>query len=314
MNRSNPYCTTRVVIFLLLLSVILFAGVEGEEAQSGSFLEVALYYRYADTATLGLERAKIDLSREETMATLIVERLIGGPGVSHSRLSGLFPQGTRLISAQGDGRIVYVTLNGAFLGRPDGAPSDWETRDDWRKEAALRRSLAFQSIVLSLTEGARFQRVQLYIAEDDDAIPQRVAMTWFNPDETDLDLRLAACGRDESFLLTPRLSLRVILEGWRTRNWDAVWPFIAQGPDNAPASSGAFRREMEKRNTRLLSYEISEGSISRDGEMATLVLDAKTRDSDGGDAEIERESVALLREDDNWVIEMSQLLSLMVRD
>ncbi len=243
-----------MLVLPLLLPVFLFAGAEGEETQAGSFLETALYYRYADTTALGQERVRIDLSREETVATLIVERLIGGPGASHSRLSGLFPQGTRLISAQGDGRIAYVPLNGACLGRPHDPPPDWAPRDDWRKEAALRRTLAFQSIVLSLTDGARFQRVQLYIAEDDDAIPQRVAMTWFNPDETDLDLRLAACGRDESFLLTPRSSLRAILEGWRTRNWDAVWPFIAQGPDDAPASSGAFRREMEKRDTRLLNY------------------------------------------------------------
>ena len=71
---------------------------------------------------------------------------------------------------------------------------------------------------------------------------------------------------------------------------------------------------MEKRDARLLSYQISDGSISRNGETATLVLDAKTRDTDGGDAEIERETVALLREEDNWVMEMSALLSLMVRD
>ena len=308
MKKRIPY---GLLMILLLLSIIFCVGAE-EENQN--LLEVALYFRYANTGFLGLERAYIDLSREETVATLIVERLIEGPEASYSRLAGLFPRGTRLISAQGDGRIVYVTLNGAFLGRPDGAPSDWESREDWKQEAALRRRLAFQSIVLALTEGARFQRVQLYIAEDDDAIPQRVAMTWFNPDEPDLDLRLAACGRDETLLLTPRASLRAVLEGWRTRDWDAIWPFLRQNDEDAPASSGAFRREMEEKDTRLLTYEISEGCVSLDGDTATLVLNAKTRGTAGGDADITRETIALRREDDNWVVEMNALLTLMVRD
>ena len=309
--KMRKLCGSGMLLFLMLLCALSAAQAE---AADRSLLETALYFRYADTGFLGLERAYIDLGREETVATLIVERLIEGPEASHNRLSGLFPRGTRLISAQGDGRIVYVTLNGAFLGRPDGAPSDWETREDWIKEAALRRTLAFQSIVLSLTEGARFQRVQLYIAEDDDAIPQHVAMTWFNPDERDLDLRLAACGRDEDLLLTPRASLRAVLEGWRMRDWDAVWPFLLQGAEDAPASAGAFRREMESRDTRLLAYEISDGNVSRDGETATLVLNAKTRGAAGDDAEIVRETVFLRREDDNWVIDMNALLSLMVRD
>ena len=303
-----------VWLLLLLPLVCGFLAAGAEETEPRNLLDVALYFRYAETGALGLERASIDLGREETVATLIVEQLIQGPEASHSRLAGLFPRGTRLISVQGDGRIVYVTLNDAFLGRPDGAPSDWEAREDWRREAALRRTLAFQSIVLALTEGARFQRVQLYIAEDDDAIPQRVAMTWFNPDEQDLDLRLAACGRDESLLLTPRASLRAVMEGWRNRDWDSVWPFLMQSSQDAPASAGAFRSGMESRDVRLLTYEISDGSVSRDGETATLVMNAKTRSADGGDAEIVRETVALRREEDNWVIEMGTLLALMERD
>ena len=302
---------------LTALFALLIAGLTGPaaaEERAENLLPVTLYFRYADTGWLGAERSFIDLGREETVARLIVEQMIGGPQASHDRLTGLFPQGTRLVSAQGDERILYVTLNGAFLGRPDGAPSDWESRPEWIREAALRREMAFQSIVLALTEEARCQRVQLYVAEDDDEIPQRVAMTWFRPEETDLDLRLAACGRDESLLLTPKAAMTSVLAGWQAGDWDGVWPFVARAGSDAPASAGAFRREMESAGAVLLEYAVSGGNVSLDGQRASLVVDAAIRSAEGDDAEIVRETVVLTREQDNWTIAASRLKSLMVRD
>ena len=40
--------------------------------------------------------------------------------------------------------------------------------------------MAFESIVLALTEDGRYQRVQLYVAGSDDDIPQRIPLYWFD--------------------------------------------------------------------------------------------------------------------------------------
>ena len=125
--------------------------------QESSLLDVTLYFRYGETNLLGAVGAKLDMRREETVAQSIVEALLTGPDAAHDRLSGLFPQGTSVISVQSEGDTAFVTLNQAFLGIPDGAPADWEDLADWQAEATLRRRLAFQSIVLALTEDGRYR-------------------------------------------------------------------------------------------------------------------------------------------------------------
>ena len=64
----------------------------------------------------------------------------------------------------------------------------------------------------------------------------------------------------------------------------------------------------------LLTYSVSSGSVSFDGQSATLVLDAEIRSRDGGDAQLVRESVPLRRVQDNWAMELKTLRGLMIRD
>jgi len=100
----------------------------GEKADT---LDVTLYYRFLDTSVLGAQRVELDLRREETIAMRIVEHLVEGPGIAHDRLRGVFPMGTQVISVTGEERTAFVTLNEAFLGKPDGAPADWEDLSVW---------------------------------------------------------------------------------------------------------------------------------------------------------------------------------------
>ena len=298
----------------LLLALMLLLAAHAPAEQAAEYMDLTLYFRYAETGFIGTERARIDLRREETLATLIVERLIEGPQIGHERLQGIFPQETKLISATSDGMTAYITLSSDFLGKPNGAPSDWDARESWRREAALRRTLAFQSIVLALTDEGRCQRVQLYIADDDNEVPQRVALTWFDPDEKDTELRLAACGRDESILLTPGVALDQILGAWKRQDWATLYAFVAQMNEDAPTSYAAFWREMDDLGMAMVDYRISGGAVSLDGQSATLVLDATISSPDGEQAEIVRETVPMIREEDNWTISMTKLRQLLVRD
>ena len=283
-------------------------------AVRSDLLDVTLYFRFADTNVLGAQRAQIDIRREETIATSIVQHLLAGPDIAHEHLSRVFPQGTELISVSGDGATAFVTLSRGFLDRPDGAPADWEDSDDWQEEAALRRRLAVQSIVLALTEGGRYQRVQLYVADNDDDMPRRIAMAWMDTSVTDPALVLAACPRDEMAMLTPARALEMMMDAWQTQDWAAMYPLMADAQDDPLPTLSVFETEMAERKVSLLEYSVTPGTVSFDGQTATIVLDAVIRSREGGDAQIVRESIPLVRVQDNWAMQAATLQSLMIRD
>ena len=320
----EPHIRTRVVESVYALMPQQMHHEQAQEAptfsrqlgasQRSDMIDVTLYFRFADTAVLGMQHAQIDIRREETVATSIVESLLRGPDIAHAHLSGVFPQGTELISVSGDGATAFVTLSGGFLGKPDGAPSDWEDLPDWQEEAALRRRLAMQSIVLALTENGRYQRVQLYIADSDDDIPQRIAMAWMDTSVTDPKLVLAACPRDEQAMLTPSCALDMIMQAWQRQDWKAMYPLMADTQEDPLPTLSVFEAEMAEMDVSLLEYSLTPGSVSFDGQAATLVLDARIRSREGGDAQIVRESVPLERVQDNWAMRTQTLRSLMIRD
>ena len=277
-------------------------------------LEVTLYYRYGETAVLGMERHTLDLRREETIARSIVEQLVAGPDGAHGRLSGVFPRDTQVLSVTTEGSTVFVTLSEAFLGRPDGAPEDWEDLADWQTEATLRRWLAVQSLVCSLTEGGRYQRVQLYVARSDDDVPERIPLCWFDQSITDSAVVLAACSRDDQVILTPHRAMQMILDGWQERDVAAVYALLCADEEGQMLTLSAFEAKLREADVSLLTAEISGGTIDATGRTATIVLDGAIRSSESGEARIIRESVPLTLVDDNWAMRMSTFLSLVIRE
>ena len=277
-------------------------------------IEVTLYYRYGETGVLGMELHTLDLRREETVARSIVEQLVAGPDNAHGHLSGVFPRDTQVLSVTSEGSTAFVTLSEDFLGRPDGAPEDWEDLSDWQAEATLRRWLAAQSIVCSLTEGGRYQRVQLYVARSDDDIPERIPLCWFDQSVRDTSIVLAACSRDEQVILTPKRAMQMILDGWQQRDEAAIYALLCADEDGQMMTLSAFESKLREADVSLLTAEISDGTIDATGRTATVVLDGAIRSADGGEARIIRESVPLTLSDDNWAMHMSTFLSLVIRE
>ena len=286
---------------------------ENSNSTTDDAIKKCLYYRFGETRFLGCEEVQIDISREETIATLVVNELIKGPSASRQQLTGLFPVGTRLINARVEGTTAYITLSSEFLGMPEGAPLNWEENSQWVQEAKLRRRLAFQSIVLALTEGGQCQRVQLFIAEDDDSVPERVPLYLLDDEETDTNLRLAACGRDESVLINPTLVVEAVFHSWMKQDWEMAYPFI-WAEDDMNSNALDFIMAMEQNSVSLLSYRMNNGTVSLDGKIATLVIDATLLDMNGERTNIVRESIPIYRIQDNWMMAYSTLLSLMIRD
>lgn len=275
-------------------------------------LTTTLYFRFGQTQYLGEQQVELDLRRDETVANALVKLLLKGPDAVHASLTSLFSQETRVISVSGDDTTAFVTLSSDFLGRPDGAPVDWENSPAWQEEAALRRRLALASIVLALTQGARYQRVQFYVADSDDDMPRYIELYNLDMTQTDTALVLGACGRDESYLLTPQSAMQLILEAWRQKDWTTLYALLHD--DAGMPSQSAFEQEMVKTDVTLLHGEVTGGAVDLSGRMATVVMNAQIRSSQGGDAQIVRESVPLIRVNDNWMLSLDTLRDLMVRD
>lgn len=83
--------------------------------------------------------------------------------------------------------------------------------------------------------------------------------------------------------------------------------------EETPTLSG-FESQMRETNVQLMTYESTSGTVSLDGQRATVVLDAAIHSDEGGDAQIVRESVPLIRQSDNWCVALATLESLMIRD
>lgn len=282
-----------------------------QEYAASDEMEVTLYYRFGQTALLGMERARLDAPKSESQARSIVEKLVAGPDAAHGRLSGVFPSGTRVLSVKEEGDIVYVTLSEAFLGRPDGAPLDWEDLTVWQEEATLRRWLAAQSIVCALTEGGRCQRVQLYVAQSEADAPQRIPLAFFDLDASDPAVVLAAISRDEQAIMTPKRAMQAILNGWQKRDWARVYDFLCAAEGERLPTLSVFEAQMRELDVTLLTVETSEGTVGMNGQTATVVLDGAIRSAAGGDMRLIRESVPLVRTADNWTMRMDTLLKLM---
>ena len=123
---------------------------------------------------------------------------------------------------------------------------------------------------------------------------------------------LAPCARDENAMLTPQRTLEQILEDWQKQDWGALYTFLLR--EEEMPTLNEFEEDMRQRDVALLSYELTSGTVSLNGETATVVLNAQIDAKDGGEAKLTRESVPLVRQDDNWCISRSTLESLMVRD
>lgn len=230
----------------------------------------------------------------------------------HDRLSGVFPQGTEVISVQSEGDTAYVTLNRAFLGIPNGAPPIGRIWTHGRRRRRFAEGWRMNPSCWALTEDGRFQRVQLYVAGGDDEIPQRIPLYWFDRSVSDTGVMLAACARDEQAILTPKSALELMLAAWQKQDWEALYALVLR-EEETPTLSG-FESQMRETNVQLMTYESTSGTVSLDGQRATVVLDAGHPQRRGGDAQIVRESVPLIRQSDNWCVALATLESLMIRD
>ncbi len=297
-------CATRAVHPLARAEATPVPGLSMElhaasaSADNVDQIPVTLYFRYQDEPMLASERRVLTVRRDESTELAIVRALAEGPSAGHSELTRLLPEGAAAASALSRGELLYVTFSGTLT--EDEIPADWAEDPAWREEAPLRRRLALQSVVASLTESFAYTGVQVMLGD------ARLDRSYFLEGRSGPSEPLT---RDESLLLTPINVAGRVLEAWRQRDTQALWRYVADA--DRPAYEAAAARL--DRCAALIQGAASGGSVAEDGQTAVVTL-AISGLSQGREWAAAAYPLRLRREYGVWKIAYESLVTLMDRE
>lgn len=231
-----------------------------------------LYFRYLSEPFLAQETRSITHSPSKPYELSLLTELLSGPGSHSADLTALFPAGTQVLSTVTQGRTLFVTLSREIL---SGYPDDSSINP---QEQQLRRKLCMQSIVATITENCDIDQVQILVEQTGNATGSlRLQESYFMADPQSTAL-VGTMSRDESLLLSPGSTMELICHLWRSRDWQRLYQYIALRDPSTGVERVNYRdfvTAME--NLPMLSaYEISGGSVTQDGTLATYSLTATT--------------------------------------
>lgn len=274
-----------------------------------SHQQATLYFRFLDEPYLAPESRTITQAPSQSYEMALLSELLSGPGTHSADLSGLFPEGTRVLSTVKQGRTLFVTLSDEIMeGYPD-EPSAWRDAAAWQREVPLRRVLCMQSLVATVTENCDVDQVQVLVQQDQAAASSlRLKQLYFMDDAADDEL-VGPMTRDDSLLLTPDTTLEAILACWQNQDWQRMYRYIALRDPTSGAERATvqdFVTAMEQLS-RMTSASFSGGSLSADGICMTYTLSAHLMNATGHEWDVYQRVVRLYREGDRWKTTLEQM-------
>ncbi len=264
----------------------------------------ALFFRLEGEPWLVPEYRVLQRTPVQSYETALLQALIGGPASNSPRLTGLFPEGTRVLSTSLSGRTLFVTLSQEILSAYPDEPRPAATS----QEALLRRRLCMESLVLTVTENCDVDRVQILVEQKNSMVSSlRLPQRYFLETEgTDL---AGPMSRDDTHLLTTQRALERILNFWKLRDWQNLYDTLMEtDPATGLERSGYpdFVARMQN-YPQLLEWSFSAPSISLDGLNATFAIHPRLLS--GSQTLSPRTcTLRLSRSGGLWKISMTQLL------
>lgn len=232
--------------------------------------EVVLWFRYGQEGLLAPEYRVLDVARTESLAQPLINALLVGPSAASVELRGLFPQGTQLVSLSQTKGTIFVTLSNHILSPYPDEPAAWQADPYWAVEAPVRRKLAMQSIVATLTENCAADSVIILVAEDKaSAGSLRLKESYYLNGR---EVVAPPLTRDESLLLTPLRTAEVILRCWQETDWVHLHRYLAR-TDPATGESRPDEGDLPALLSdlpRLVRFDVKGGSISGSQAMFTV--------------------------------------------
>ena len=269
-----------------------------------------LYFRFQNEPYLAPETRIITQLTGQSFEQALLEALFAGPGTRVSELNSLLPDSVQVLSTLRQGRVLLVSVSREFLNQLPDEPVDWQEDDWWRQEMPLRRRLAMQSIVATVTENCDVDEVLILVQQRGQTNASlRLRQNWFLDDSEDSVLT-GPQTRDESVLLGPERTVEAILSHWLQRDWQGLYLYLLSA-DSADSQSRLSYRDFVSEMEGLpavLSAACAGCTVSLDGRQATATVSFSLRGEDGQAKPLPGRVLHLERMNSIWKIDMAQLV------
>ncbi len=262
-------------VFLLLFGLMMLLSACALAQQVPSYRpnataqrQAVLYFRFYRTPYLGREERTIVYDPATSFEKALAQALVAGPSSVYPHLKPLFPEGTRVLAAQGQGSVLFVTFNENLMhAYPDESnPFMAGYREG---EGLMRRELAMAALSLAVTENTDYAYVQpLVMGNVSTATSLRLSERYYLREGSALPAPLT---RAEDKALTPISAAGLLFSAWEKQS---VADMRAYMTGEAAA--------LEKLPV-LSSFTLSGGSVSMDGQSA-MVLATVSLEIAGGHA------------------------------
>ncbi|NLB91103.1 MAG: GerMN domain-containing protein, partial [Clostridiales bacterium] len=195
--------------------------------ESQQSVEASLYFRFQNQPALAGESRFIEASINESLEKKVIDALLTGPSSATTELSSLFPDQTQVVNTISQGDTLLITFNSALLNFYSDEPENWQTDPYWRKEVPMRRKLAMNSLVATICESFRYQKIQILVEPTDESTSSMRMQNSYYLDSSLPNGTAAPLVYNSQYLLTPGLTADYILSAWKNRDWESLYPFIS---------------------------------------------------------------------------------------
>lgn len=271
-----------------------------QDAQSLN-ISIPLYFRYRNTGYLVREMREIYVPRTMSADHAIINAVLDGPGSLSPYLSSLFPPGTESLNITTDGETLFVTFNEKLMGRYSDEALVFNAEYS-KGEGLIRRQLAMASLVNTITENSDFTRVQVLVRKENYvSSSMRLSNRYYLLDEDSLPPPLT---RQEEFILTPQVSVKIFLEEWQRREFAASLKMV-RGSTNNNTSIMPTEYELQQMFSsvpRLADFNVTPGIISLDGQSAIVTISLTILRDDGEERIIQNRPLRLFMRDGIFII------------
>lgn len=257
-----------------------------------------LWFRYLDEPCLMAESRPILSSPMISYEQALLNALVGGSADA----GRLFPPGVRVLSVYRDNRRLFVTLSKEIMDAFPDEPVNWQNDPAWAREVPLRRKLAMQALIATVTENCDVDSAVILVEQTATPLDSlRLRQGYYRAGSGD-DMALAAeLARDDAWLLTPGGTMDIILSCWQSRDFARLYRYT-----DTDLAEAAFLAEMAGLPHLLRADVTGHVSLNAAGHQAVFTLDMTLLD---GSAERPCNAIPLrlTRTDGLWRIPMDQL-------
>lgn len=263
-----------------------------------------LYFRFQTEPYLTLEERELTIGRDASLEKAMVQALLDGPSAASPELKRCFSDQVRVISADSQGDLLYVTLSQELL-EPYA-----DERTAGQEEVRIRRQLSMQSLAATIIENLNYDAVQVLVQQTDSVNSgMRLPLSYYQQGQEGTATPLQ---RDETWLLTPKNTAQILFSLWQQKDWVRLYQyFTLHDPATGaarPSQADAYAA-LDQAKT-LDAFDTGDGQVSLAGQRAAVACSLSMQMGAGTEVSVFPATVRLYRENGIWKASYPQWIEL----